>query len=319
MRAPGFWQTDGILPRLLAPFAFLYAATTARRMAHPGWRAPVPVICIGNATAGGTGKTTVALDIGARLIARRLTPAFLTRGYGGDASQTRRIDPTRDTARAAGDEALLLAAVAPTYAGANRAAIARMAVEWGAQSLIMDDGLQNPTLAKDLAFLVIDGPTGFGNGRVIPAGPLREAAAAAIGRCQAAVIIGPDAHNIAATLPIPTLHAHLRSPADIAGQRLYAFAGIGRPAKFFDSLTAAGADLAGTKAFPDHHRFAPREFDAVLRESRRFGADPATTQKDAVRLTPSQRAQVRVIGVDLVWDDPAALETLLDSVLKRAR
>lgn len=319
MRAPAFWQTDGLLPRLLAPFAYLYATTTARRMARPGWHAPVPVICIGNATAGGTGKTTVALDIGARLTARRLTPAFLTRGYRGDAQQTRRIDPVRDTARAAGDEALLLAAVAPTYAGANRAATARLAVEWGAQSLVMDDGLQNPTLAKDLAFLVIDGPTGFGNGRVIPAGPLREPVTAAIARCQAAIIIGPDAHSLAPTLPIPTLHAHLRSPADIAGQRLYAFAGIGRPAKFFDSLTAAGAGLAGTKAFPDHHRFTPREVDAILRDASRLGADPATTAKDAARLTLSQRGQVRVIGVDLVWDDPAALEALLDSVLKRGR
>ncbi len=318
MRAPAWWSHDGLLPHLLAPIGRLYALATARRLKRPGWRAPIPVICVGNASAGGTGKTTVALDIAARLAARGATPAFLTRGYGG-AGDLRRVDPKRDTAASTGDEPLLLASVAPTYIGANRVASAQLAVDWGARSLVMDDGLQNPGLIKDLSFLVIDGAAGFGNGRVIPAGPLREPAFAAAARCQAAIIIGPDAHNVAATLPIPVLHARLRTPDEVAGLRLYAFAGIGRPAKFFAGLAEAGAELAGTRAFPDHHRFSTRDIESVLAEASRRGAEAATTPKDAARLTPAQRARLRVVGVTLEWADPAALEALLATVLRQPK
>ncbi len=318
MREPAFWRTDGALARLLAPLGRLYAWETARRLRRPGWRAPVPVICIGNASAGGTGKTTVVLDIAARLLARHHSPALLTRGYGGSAGQ-RRIDLAHDTARTAGDEPMLLAAVAPTFAGADRGLTARMAVDWGADCLVMDDGLQNPSLEKDLSLLVIDGAAGIGNGRVIPAGPLREPLAAAAARCQAAVLIGADDHGVAGMLGIPVLRAHLESPPDLAGQRVFAFAGIGRPEKFFATLRAAGAEVAGTRGFADHHGFSEREFAAVLAEAARLDAAPITTPKDAARLTPAQRAHVLVAPVLLVWDDPAALELVLDSVLKAAR
>lgn len=318
MRAPGWWQRDGPLPWLLDPLGRIYALATARRMARPGWRAPVPVICVGNASVGGTGKTTVALDIAARLAARGATPGFLTRGYGGSGA-VRRVDPRRDSAASVGDEPLLLAALAPTYIGADRVASAQLAVDWGARSLVMDDGLQNPGLIKDLSFLVIDGAVGFGNGRVIPAGPLREPVAAAAHRCQAAIMIGADLHNAAAHLDIPVLHARLRTPDEVAGRRLYAFAGIGRPEKFFAGLAEAGAEIAGTRGFPDHHRYTPRDIDAVLAEASRRGAQAATTPKDAARLTQAQRARVRVVGVTLEWADPAGLEVLLGSVLKPAR
>ncbi len=315
MREPRFWRRDGVAGRLLDPLGRVYAAVTARRVAQPGWQAPVPVICVGNATAGGTGKTTVALDIGARLKARGLSLAFLTRGYGGSASG--RIDLARDRAALTGDEAILLAACAPTFVGPDRAKTARMAIEMGARCLVMDDGLQNPTLQKQ-SLLVIDGTAGVGNGRVMPAGPLREPLAAAAARCRAAIVIGPDDHGVARNLGIPVLRAWLESPAEVAGLRLFAFAGIGRPEKFFDTLRAAGAAVVGTRAFADHHRYGAGEIASVLKAAAKLGADAVTTPKDAVRLTPQQRARVRVVGVRLVWEAPEAMEALLD-VMLRAR
>ena len=185
----------------------------------------------------------------------------------------------------------------------------------------MDDGLQNPTLAKDLSLLVIDGGTGFGNGRVMPAGPLREPVAAAAARCAAAVLIGADGSGALAALPpgLPVLRARLEQLGtdDLAGRRVFAFAGIGIPDKFFAGLRAAGAVLAGTEAFPDHHRYHRRATSRrVLARAASAGALAVTTPKDAVRLSPAQRARVRVVGVRLVWDDPAALDTLLAAMLE---
>lgn len=314
MRAPAFWQRDGLLAALLAPAAAVVAAGAARRVARPAWRAPVPVICCGNATVGGAGKTTLALDLGARLQRRGAALAFLTRGYGGRLRGPHRVVPGRDSAALVGDEALLLAALAPTYVGADRAAAARAAVGDGAAVLVMDDGLQNPTLHKDTALLVIDGAAGFGNGRVLPAGPLREPVAAAAARCRAAVLIGPDDTGVCRRLPpaLPVLQARLApTRTDLAGRRLFAFAGIGRPDKFFALLAACGADLAGRRAFPDHHPFTRAELAAVLAAAQRLGAVPVTTPKDAARLPPDIRAAVDVSGVRLLWQEEAAIEALL--------
>ena len=314
MRAPAFWQTDGLLPRLLSPLSGPVAEATARRVARPGWRAPVPVVCCGNAGVGGAGKTTLALDLGARLLRRGARVAFITRGYGGRVKGPVRVGASHDAADV-GDEALLLAALAPVYVGADRAASARLAVAEGATSLVMDDGLQNPGLMKDLSFLVIDGAVGFGNRRVLPAGPLREPVLAAAGRCQAAVLIGPDAHAAADTLPadLPVLQATLRpDKAELTGRRVFAFAGIGRPEKFFATLAECGAVIAGRRAFPDHHRFRPSELRALAETADRLGAVLVTTPKDAVRLTPEWRAKVTVSDVSLAWADEPALEALLN-------
>ena len=314
MRAPGFWQQDGLLPALLAPAAALWAAAATRRAARPGWRAPVPVICCGNATVGGAGKTTLALDLGARLRQRGRAVAFLTRGYGGRVTGVLRVDPARHDAALVGDEPLLLAAVAPTYVAADRAAGARAAIAQGADVLVMDDGLQNPTLAKDLALLTIDGAGGFGNGRVLPAGPLREPLAAAASRCQAAVLIGADCTGALARLPpaLPVLRADLvAADHDLAGQRVAAFAGIARPEKFFASLAAAGAEVVQATGFPDHHRFTADELAALLAGAARRGARPVTTRKDAVRLPPALRDRVAVFAVRLAWQDPDTIERLL--------
>ena len=310
MNAPDFWQHGGVASVLLAPFGRLYAAVTARRMAGPGWRAPVPVICCGNAVAGGSGKTTLALDLGARLLARGVPLAFLTRGYGG---RVRGASPVTvgSTARDVGDEALLLARLAPCFVGADRAATARLAVAAGARALVLDDGLQNPTLQKTLSLLVIDGAAGFGNRRMIPAGPLREPVAAAAGRCQAAVLIGPDRTGALAALPpgLPVLRCDLRSEDAPVGARVFAFAGIGRPEKFFAGLERAGALVVGQRAFADHHVFTDAELRALTADAARLDALLATTPKDAVRLPPWVPA--RSVGVALVWEAPAEIEALL--------
>jgi tetraacyldisaccharide 4'-kinase len=319
VRAPAFWQRDGLTARLLAPLSPLYEAATARRVARPGWRAPVPVICCGNASVGGAGKTTLALDLGTRLLARGMRVAFLTRRYGRRSGGAIRVDLARHGAPEVGDEALLLAALAPTFVAADRAPAARAAIAAGADVLIMDDGLQHPGLVKDGSLLVIDGGAGFGNGRVLPAGPLREPVAAAAARCRAGVLIGADAHDAAAALPpsLPVLRATLRSTdvERLAGHRVLAFAGIGRPEKFYASLAEAGAVVVATRSFPDHHPFSVAELRQVLADATTLDAAPVTTPKDAVRLPAGLRDAVTTIGVRLEWRDAAEIEALLDRLV----
>jgi tetraacyldisaccharide 4'-kinase len=315
--APSFWSHDGLLARALSPLSTIGSAITARRVARPGWTAPVPVICCGNVTVGGAGKTTLVLDLARRLSGRSVH--ILLRGYGGASKGTHRAN-LNDPVSIVGDEALLLVQAAPTWIGADRAASARAAIQAGARVLLMDDGLQNPTLAKTLSILVIDGRTGFGNGRVLPAGPLREPVAAAVARCQAAVLIGPDTTDALRYLPphLPVLRADLRQDASITalnGRKVVAFAGIALPEKFFAPLHAAGAIVLRARPFPDHHAFTTRELDALVSEARAGGATLVTTPKDAVRLPPAIRALVTVIGVGLEWQEPSAIDRLLDSVI----
>ncbi len=320
MRPPAFWAgpRDSLPARLLAPIGAVAAAATARRVARPGFRAPVPVICCGNVTLGGAGKTVVALDIVQRLVMAGRRAHVLLRGYGGAARGPRRVQPGDDSA-IVGDEALLLAALAPTWIGADRAASARAAIAAGADTLVLDDGLQNPTLAKDLSLLVIDGGSGFGNARVMPAGPLREPVAAGAARCHAAVLIGPDGTNAAALLParLPVLRARLvpgPEVAALAGRQVLAFAGIGRPEKFFATLTEAGARLVAAVSFPDHHPYRAAEIRRLLDRAARLGAVPVTTAKDAVRLPPTLGTGIEVARVSLGWDDPTALDAVLGAL-----
>ncbi|MBC7520188.1 MAG: tetraacyldisaccharide 4'-kinase [Sandarakinorhabdus sp.] len=318
MNAPGFWwrARAGWQSWLLAPLGALYAAITARRMARPGWRASVPVICCGNPTVGGSGKTILALDIGARLLVRGRKPAFLTRGYGG--TQRLPIRVAGQSVAEIGDEALLLAACAPTYVGADRAATARLAIADGADVLVLDDGLQNPTLAKDFSFLVVDGAAGFGNACPIPAGPLRETLPAAIARSDLAVVIGDDATGAATQLGgLQVLAARLLADTDLTGRKVYAFAGIGRPAKFGETLAAAGANVVQVHAFPDHHPYSDADLHLVLNAAAALCATPVTTPKDATRLGENLRDRFEVVGVTLAWTDPAAIEAALSRALRR--
>ncbi len=315
--APAFWSHDGLLAGALSPLSAIGAALTARRVARPGWNAPVPVICCGNATVGGAGKTTLVLDLARRLSGQ--TVHILLRGHGGAARGVHRVAPG-DPASLVGDEALLLVQAAPTWVGADRAASARAAIGAGATMLLMDDGLQNPTLAKTGSILAIDGATGFGNGRVLPAGPLREPVAAAAARCHAAVLIGPDATDALGRLPssLPVLRADLvqdPSIAALAGRTVLAFAGIARPDKFFEPLRLAGAVLAATRPFPDHHPYTAAELDALLCQARDRHAILVTTPKDAVRLPAAIRTQVTVIGVGLAWHEPEQIGRLLERMI----
>ncbi|ACI52851.1 tetraacyldisaccharide 4'-kinase [Gluconacetobacter diazotrophicus PA1 5] len=325
MHAPRFWSGgDGGWPaRLLAPAAALYTLATARRMRGTGWRAPVPVLCCGNLTAGGAGKTTVALDLAARLVARGRHVHILTRGYGGRARGPLLVDPARHSAAEVGDEALLLARVAPCHVSADRAAGARAAVAAGADCLVMDDGFQNPGLRQDMGLLVIDGGSGFGNGHVLPAGPLREPVAQGCRRARAAILIGGDRTGALAHLPpaLPVLRADLamqEAAPMLAGRPAIAFAGIGRPDKFFDGLRAQGIRLAACLPFPDHHAYRPRDVRRLSAMAAVQGAVLLTTPKDAVRLPPAIRAQVRSVDVTLAWADPMAPERLLDMWLDKA-
>jgi len=324
MRAPEFWSGGGggLAPMLLSPFSALYAAATARRMTHAGWQAPVPVVCCGNATAGGAGKTTVALDLGRRLGNRGIGAHFLLRGYGGRMKGPVRVDPAQHDSTAVGDEALLLAAERPTWVAADRAAGAQAMIAAGAQAIVMDDGLQNPTLEKDLSLLVIDGSYGFGNGRVIPAGPLREPVSAAAARCNAAVMIGEDETGALAQLPpgLPVLHARLKPGPEaelLAGQPVFAFCGIANPRKFFATLQEAGAFLAGRQAYADHYPFDEGDLRDLLAEADSLRATPVTTRKDFVRIPPAFRNRVTVVTVQLEWVEPAAIEVLLDPIAAR--
>lgn len=318
LRAPEFWRPGGggLPALLLSPFSALYAGATKRRVAREGWQAPVPVICCGNVTAGGAGKTTVAIDLLDRLRRRGVEAHGLLRGYGGRLKGPVRVDPERHDSRDVGDEALLLAGVAPTWVSADRAAGARAAIAEGAQAIVMDDGLQNPTLAKSLSLLVVDGGFGFGNGRVIPAGPLREPVAAAAARAHAAVLIGADETSVLAALPaeLPVLRARLTpgpETAMLAGRPVLAFAGIANPRKFFDTLTEAGVIVVGRQSFADHYPYDETDIRALLKEAEALHALPVTTRKDIVRVPAEFRDRIAVASIGIAWDDEAALEGLL--------
>lgn len=325
MRSPSFWwrapEHAGLAARLLSPFAYLYAQGTARRLRQAGWNAPVPVLCCGNISVGGTGKTPLVLDLARRAIARGRRPAILSRGHGGRVAAGTRVDPACHSAADVGDEPLLLARVAPCYVGADRAVTARMAIRDGADCLLMDDGFQNPTLQQDMSLVVVDGQTGFGNGRVLPAGPLREPARVGLARASALVVIGPDRQGIRASAPfaLPCLAATLRETTDNVPRDMpvIAFAGIGRPAKFFDGLARCGIQPLRCLAFADHHVYTAAERGRLLALAAKWNASLVTTEKDAVRLPPSFRAQVHTVGLQLAWATPAMPEHILEQWLGR--
>ena len=322
MRAPEFWHTRGAVSNLLWPAAQAWRLVTRRRVARgPRYRAPVPVICVGNVTAGGTGKTPVALSLAVLLAGRGISAHMLSRGYRGRLAGPVRVDPATHSFRDVGDEPLLLAAHAPTWVARDRAAGAVAAVEAGAQAIIMDDGFQNPAVAKDLSLMVVDGGYGFGNRRCLPAGPLREPLAAALARAQAVVIVGDDREEVATEVrsirQLPILSArYIPTPAAeaLAGRRVVAFAGIGRPEKFFETLVLLGAELVDALPFPDHHAFADSDIMLACEMAAEQDAVPVTTEKDFVRLPMEARAMVTPVPVTLAWQDEAMLARIIGGV-----
>jgi tetraacyldisaccharide 4'-kinase len=320
MRAPEFWTRKTprgrALAVLLSPFAGIYAARTRRaaRRARP-LRAQATVVCVGNLTAGGTGKTPLALRLGDMLKQRGRTVFFLTRGYGGRLAGPIRVEATLHGAAEVGDEALLLAGCAPTIVARDRAEGALMADRLGAEVVIMDDGFQNFTLTKDLSLLVVDGRTGFGNGHVIPAGPLRESVRDGLARADAVIVMGdgkPDLHGFHGSV----LHARIEpaAPESLRGREVVAFAGIGQPEKFFASLTQMGAVVKTTRSFSDHHIYRPRELRHLRRAAKKRDALLVTTEKDLVRIPAAQRQGILPVPVEVRFAEPAAIETLLDSL-----
>lgn len=321
MRTPGFWyRPAGAAAALLAPLGMVYGFGGRLRMASATpVRASVPVVCVGNLVAGGAGKTPVALAVMDGLARRGVAAHFLTRGHGGRERGPLLVDPARHDHAAVGDEALLLARRAPCWLAHDRAAGAAEAVADGAEGIVMDDGFQNPALAKDLSLVVVDGGAGFGNGRLIPAGPLREPVARGLARADALVILGRDKARVSDSAgALPILRARLE-PApeaqDLRGRTVLAFAGIGRPAKFFETLRRLGAVVAAAIPFPDHHPYGPEEAMRLLELAQTAGAIPVTTEKDAVRLPPDVRDQVQVVRVSVSWENPSLLDGLLARVL----
>lgn len=322
MRAPGFWsRPPGLLSAALSPLAAVWAWQTARWVARPPRLRPdVPVICVGNVNAGGTGKTPVAAALLQRLADGGASPAVLSRGHGGRLEGPVRVDERAHDAADVGDEPLMLAGFGPVWVARDRVAGARAAMAAGADVLVMDDGFQNPDLAKDLSILVIDAGAGFGNGRVIPAGPLREPVDAALARAGLVVLLGPAAARARFLRDWPQVAAMPLAQGDLAplptgmpwqGLPCLAFAGIGRPEKFYATLRGLGVDLRGTRSFADHQPYARPILERLSREAGKLGAQLVTTEKDMVRLPADFRAQVRTVPVRLELEDWAPLDAAL--------
>lgn len=316
MRTPEFWSRDDFAARLalatLAPFGWLYGASVAFKRDHATpWRARANVICVGNLTAGGSGKTPVAITLARALLERGLRVVFLSRGYRGKLKGPVIVKPDVHDSRSVGDEPLLLAKVATTIVAADRRAGAMLADSLGADILLMDDGHQNFALTKDLSIVVTDGEAGFGNGKVLPAGPLREPAAQGLARADAVVIVGegtPPLDGFGGSV----LRARLIPDSEnFDRKRLVAFAGIGRPSKFFDMLERMGAELIVRRSFPDHHVYTRPEITDLNAEARRARALLVTTEKDFVRLSPEERPGIHALPIRAKFASPESVQELI--------
>jgi tetraacyldisaccharide 4'-kinase len=326
MREPAFWWREpGLLAHMLAPLGTLYGAAAAHRMRQPGERACVQVVCVGNLTLGGAGKTPTAIAL-ARLVWRTgARPGLLTRGYGGRLAGPVAVVPTH-AADEVGDEPLLLARHAPTTVARDRVAGAHAAVTGGADVIIMDDGFQNPALVKDVSLVVLDGRRGVGNGRVFPAGPLRAPLEAQIARAHALLVVGDAGSSALGAIAAAQAHglALLNgrlvpdpvAVAALAGKPVLAFAGIADPEKFFAALREAGIVVAATRRFADHHEFTATEASELLARADADRLTLVTTEKDRVRMTGDPAlawlaARVKTLPVSLEFDDAEAVERLL--------
>ncbi|MFN4023993.1 MAG: tetraacyldisaccharide 4'-kinase [Hyphomonas sp.] len=328
MRAPYFWSA-GLDPRsraaapltraLLTPFSLVYLWALRRELANTEpENVAVPVICIGNLTAGGAGKTPVAEAVRNRIAARGLRAASLSRGHGGKLKGPMKVDPAVHTAADVGDEPLLLAASGEAWIGRDRPDAARAMLAAGVGAVVMDDGHQNPSLKKDLSLIVIDAGAPFGNGHVLPKGPLRERVASGLARADAVILMGDGPVPPEVTESgRPVLRARLQPDHPPPPGPLIAFAGIGRPEKFFDSLAAAGGDVVDTVPFGDHHPYSAGDIRFLTRVAADHGGRLITTSKDHVRLPREARRTIETWPVKAVFEDDAALDAVLAPIFKR--
>jgi len=324
MKSPAFWQTPGSpLGWLLAPLGRVYTGVTAWRLARSQpWKAPVPVICVGNLSAGGTGKTPIVRDLATRLKARGYRPGILSRGYGGAERGPLEVEPGKHSAAQVGDEPLLLARDVECWIAADRVAGARAMVDKGIDFVIMDDGLQNPSLAQDLRLLTVDGAIGFGNGHGIPAGPLRESISAGLARTDAVIVLGKDERRLiehySGRSNMLQASVVLEGASWLVQRRVVGFAGLGRPDKFRVSLEEAGANVLGFHAFADHHPYTDDDLRDLMARSETLNAELVTTEKDWVRLGDKWRRYIKAIAIGIVWQDEAAIESLIDRLSRNA-
>jgi len=332
MRAPSFWWRErSVAAAALAPLARIYDALATRRLARPGESIGTPVLCIGNPTVGGAGKTPTAIAVARLLSAADERPVFLTRGYGGRLAGPVVVDARVHRARDVGEEPLLLAQTAPTVAARDRLAGARVAQAAGASVIVMDDGFQNPALAKDLSVLVINARRGIGNGRVLPAGPLRAALGPQLERAQALLVIGgeagaPAVAEAAQARGLALFHGRLvpdaTAVAALKGRQVLAFAGIGDPDKFFATLAEAGIDAPACRGFPDHHRYGAIDAATLMAQADRYGLTLVTTEKDLLRFRGDRAvgplsARARALPVALAVEEADRFRRfVLDGVSK---
>ncbi len=325
MRAPKFWHKPrhkpGPWPRILTPFAAIWHWASHRRLARGSFeKMPVPVICVGNINVGGTGKTPTAIALQAVLIDMGHTAHIVSRGYGGSEIGPLQVNERQHNAAQVGDEPLLMSAFGPVWVAKNRAAGAHAAINAGAEIIVLDDGFQNPALAQDLSIVVVDAHIGFGNGCVMPSGPLREKLATGLLRADLIISIGTDAaqEKFGGEWPeikgVQRLKARLKplqTGMDWQGVRVVAFAGIGHPAKFFKTLQGEGAKIIATHEFADHAEYSNTVLQRLKAEAQKHNAQLVTTEKDAARLPAEFRAQVLVLPVRLEFEDPRILADIL--------
>jgi tetraacyldisaccharide 4'-kinase len=332
MQAPAFWwRAPGLISAALAPLGAIYGAVAGARMKRAGARAAVPVICIGDPTVGGAGKTPTAIAVAELLLEAGENPFFVTRGYGGREKGPRVVKVQEHSAKDVGDEPLLLAAVAPVVVSIDRVRGAKLAAESGASVIVMDDGFQNPALAKNISLLVIDGASGVGNGLIFPAGPLRAPLALQIERANGVILVGKgDAGEKvaqqAAACGKTILRAHLmleaEATAEIKGRNALAYAGIGRPRKFFATLEEIGCNVTEQRVFPDHHAYSENDARELLKAARARNLTLVTTAKDHARMYKNPALNELadasiVLPVDLHFDDENALKEMLKPALAR--